>query len=97
MIASYGRAIGFGRVEVGKDETGLARWTWMSFSTDGLVRRFVLAYRPRMPSSLKNRGINWYGKTVCEQHYWYYCQKGYPNSDPIWNFDKDFLEQLSNG
>ena len=37
LIAAYGRAIGFGSVEVGKDETGLARWTWMKFTTDGLV------------------------------------------------------------
>ena len=37
LIAAYGQATGFGRVEVGKDETGLGRWTWMKFSTDGLV------------------------------------------------------------
>ena len=32
---------------------------------------------------------------MCEQHYRYYRKHGYSNSDPIWNFDKDFLEQLS--
>ena len=44
LIASYGRAIGYGNVEVGKDDTGLGCWTWMKFSTDGLDRRFKSAY-----------------------------------------------------
>ena len=69
LIAAYGRATGYGRVEVGKDDTGLGRWTWMKFTTDGLVRQFVSAYRLKVPSTLKQRGLNWEGTTVYEQHY----------------------------
>ena len=89
LIAAYGRAIGFGNVEVGKDETGLARWVFMKFTTEGTVRRFVSAYRLKMPSTLKRRGLDWAGTTVYEQHFRYYKAHGYLNKDPIYNFDKD--------
>ena len=65
------------------------------FSTDGLVRRFVSAYRLKIPSSLKRRGLDWKGTTVYEQHRRYFRTKGYPVVEPLWNFDKDLLEQLS--
>ena len=95
LIAAYGQVIGYGRVEVGKDETGLGRWTWMKFSTDGLVRRFVSAYRLKIPSNLKRRGLDWKGTTVYEQHQRYFRKINYSVVDPLWNFDKDLLEQLS--
>ena len=95
LIAAYGRAVGFGSVEVGKDETGLGRWTWMKFTTDGLVRRFVSAYRLKIPSTLKRRGLDWKGTTVYEQHYRYYRTNNYPVKYPLHNFDNDLLEQLS--
>ena len=72
LIAAYGQATGYGRVEVGKDETGLGRWTWMKFTTDGLVRRFVSAYRLKVPSTLKRQGLDWKETTVYEQHYRYF-------------------------
>ena len=71
LITAYGRAVGFGSVEVGKDETGLAKWTWMKFTTDNMVQRFVSAYCLKVPSTLKRRGLDWKGTTVYEQHYRY--------------------------
>ena len=65
LIAAYGQATGFGRIEVGKDDTGLGRWTWMKFITDGLVRRFVSAYRLKIPSTLKRRGLDWEDREDC--------------------------------
>ena len=91
LIATYGRAIGYGHVEVGKDDTGLGRWTWMTFSTDGTVRRFVSAYRLKVPSTLKSRGINWYGTRVYEQQYRYFKKNNYPIHDPVWNSTRTFL------
>ena len=79
LIAAYGQVTGFGRIEVDKDETGLGRWTTMKFTTDGCVRRFVFAYRLKVPSTLKRRGLDWEGKTVCEQHY---CSGHQPTSNP---------------
>ena len=67
----------------------------MKFSTDGLVRRFVSAYCLKTPSDLKRRGLDWKDTTVYEQQYRYFHKNNYPISDPVWNFDKDLLEQLS--
>ena len=63
----------------------------MTFTTDGLVRRFVSAYRLKVPSTLKRRGLDWKGTTVYEQHYWYFKTHNYLVKDPIYNFDKDLF------
>ena len=67
----------------------------MKFTTEGLDRRFVLAYRLKKPSTLKRRGLDWAGTTVYEQHHRYSRAYCYFNKDPIFNFDKDLLGQLS--
>ena len=67
----------------------------MKFTTDGLVRRFVSAYRLKVPSTLKRRGLDWKGTTVYEQHYRYFKTHNYLVKDPIYNFDKDLFGQLN--
>ena len=95
LAAVYGRATAFGTVETGKDETGLGRFVWIVFRTEGLTRRIVSAYRPRKPSSIKRRGLDWKGTKVWEQHYNYFRKVGAYNTDPHYNFDKDLLALLS--
>ena len=78
----HGRATAFGTIETGKDETGLGRFVWITFRTEGLTRRIVSAYRPRKPSSIKRRGLDWKGTKVWEQHYNYFRRVGSYNPDP---------------
>ena len=56
LIATYGRWMTY--ATTGKDEMGLARWTWIVFDCETTVRQFVSAYRPKKPSSLNRIGID---------------------------------------
>ena len=93
VIATYGMWTTY--ATTGKDETGLARWTWIVFDCETTVRRFVSGYRPKKPSSLKRIGIDIKeGVKVWEQHTRFYRERDYHNVDPHFNFDNDLLALL---
>ena len=73
---------GIGRIcdvikEVGLDDSGLGRWSWIKLGTGSHVTRVLSAYLPQKP------GRNARGRTVWEQHSRYFEAKGdmrYPST-----------------
>ena len=90
---------GVGRIcdviqEVGSDDTGLGRWSWISLHGGTTTTRIISAYLPRKP----NRNSR--GRTVWEQHKRYFEARGdmrYPSTIFILDILKLIKQWISSG
>jgi hypothetical protein len=71
----------------GSDPTGLGQWSWIKLGMGRVVTRIIAAYLPRKPNKRSK------GRTVWEQHAWYFQKQGdlrYPSTI----FIDDLVTQL---
>ncbi|EJK62189.1 hypothetical protein THAOC_17208, partial [Thalassiosira oceanica] len=91
-MTAIGRVSGF--VD-GRGTDSLGRWAWMYFRSGDTKARIITAYRPKEPSKVRRRGIDFEkGGTVWEQQWRYFKGKGYDDRNPLLHYDRDLSALL---